>query len=230
MCTIGCAESFAGEKSRFAVVGILIVVPILEFPSDRIVGVVRWNGSRTDERGPVLATRSVVVPDDTPVSLEISSLQGSEPTRGGGWSMIPRQEPVDLAFVRALPTDAIESVSLRSEVETSFEVIAHLAPGLRRLYLTMTRFSDAVLTTVARLNGLTYLQTFGNRFTDRGVQQLATLVNLEHLYLEEDTLSLAAFDFVERLPHLTRLGLQDVPLSEREIEQLRSRLPGVDVG
>jgi hypothetical protein len=105
-----------------------------------------------------------------------------------------------------------------------------LAPGLRRLYLGWTGFSDAVLSTVAMLTGLIYLQTFGNSFTDRGVQQLAALVNLDHLYLEEATLTLAAFDFVDRLPHLTMLGLQDVPLARRDLENLRGRLPGIDVG
>jgi hypothetical protein len=95
----------------------------------------------------------------------VADRRASEAIAGGGWSTIPAQELVDLAFVGDL--------------------------------------------TVAKLTGLTYLQTFGNNFTDRGVQQLATLVNLD-LYLEEQTLTLAAFDFVERLPHLTRLGLQDV--------------------
>lgn len=83
---------------------------------------------------------------------------------------------------------------------------------------------------MAKLAGLCYLQTFGNHFTDRGVRQLAALVNLDHLYLEEETPTLSAFDFVDRLPHLARLGLQDVPLSQRDIEQLRNRLPAVDVG
>lgn len=80
---------------------------------------------------------------------------------------------------------------------------------------------------MATLTGLRYLQTFGNRFTDRGVLQLATLVDLEDLYLEEDTLTAAAFAFVDRLPHLVRLGLQDVAISGPEVEQLRARLPGV---
>jgi hypothetical protein len=114
--------------------------------------------------------------------------------------------------------------------EASFEAVVHLAPGLRRLYLGWTGFSDAVLPSVARLTELIHLQTFGNNFTDRGVQLLGTLVNLDQLYLEEETLTAAAFDFVERLPHLTRLGVQDVPLSQRDMERLRNRLVGVDVG
>jgi hypothetical protein len=205
-------------------------MPLLQFPTDRIVGTVDWDGSWNDEQGPVLATGSVQVPDGVRVSLEVQALRGSEPTGGGGWSTLPVQEPVHLGFIRDLPADGIESVSVRSADEASFEAVVHLDPGLRRLYLGWTGFSDAVLPSVAKLTALIYLQTFGNSFTDQGVQQLASLVNLGQLYLEEETLTIAAFDFVERLPHLTRLGLQDVPLSQRDIEQLRHRLAGVDVG
>ena len=52
---------------------------------------------------------------------------------------------------------------------------------------------------------------------------------LRHLYLEEETLTAAAFAFVDRLPRLVRLGLQDVDLDDAELETLRSRLPGVQV-
>jgi hypothetical protein len=136
---------------------------------------------------------------------------------------------VDLGFLRDLPPDGIKSLHVRAADEASFTAVAHLAPGLRWLYLTWTRFGDAVLPTVAKLTGLVYLPTFGNRFTDRGVRQLASLVNLTHLYLEEETLSFDAFDFVTRLPHLARLGVQDVGLGRREIKRLRERLPAVEI-
>jgi hypothetical protein len=61
------------------------------------------------------------------------------------------------------------------------------------------------------------------------VQQLAALTRLGSLYLAEETLSSAAFDFAASLPHLARLGVQDVPLTEAEIAELRRRLPGVGV-
>jgi hypothetical protein len=206
-------------------------MPILQFPTARIVGTLEWDASWTEERGPVLATGAVQVPDGVEVNLEIRPLLGSEPIDGGSWSMIPAPEPVSFGFVRDLPPDVIASLSVaRSADEGSFDAVAHLAPGLRRLYLGWTGFSDVVLPTVAKLAELVYLQTFGNNFTDGGMQQLAALVSLKDLYLEEETLTLAAFDFVERLPHLTRLGLQDVRLSQRDMEQLRERLSGVDVG
>lgn len=203
---------------------------ILEFPTDRIVGTLDWNGSWSDERGPVLATGSVSVPDAVAVSLEVQAVRGTESTGGGSWTVDVAQDRVDLRFLRDLPANGVESLTVHPSDEATFDAVAHLAPGLRKLYLVWAGFSDAVLETVAKLTGLTYLQTFGNDFTDHGVQQLASLVNLDHLYLEEETLTATAFDFVDQLPHLTRLGLQDVSIIPDEFDRLRARLPGVDVG
>lgn len=96
--------------------------------------------------------------------------------------------PVDLGFVRDLPPDGIEALRIRAASEDSLDALVHLAPGLRRLYLIHTGFTDAALSTIARLHGLVYLQAWGNTFTDAGVQQLVALRNLESLYLEEETL------------------------------------------
>ena len=205
-------------------------MPIIQFPTDRIVGTVEWLGSWTGERGPVLATGSVNVPDDVTVSLDVQAVRGTESSGEDSWTIDVTQDAVDLGFLRELPDTRVESLTLKSSDEATFDAVAHLAPGLRRLYLVWAGFSDAVLETVAKLTGLTYLQTFGNDFTDHGVQQLASLVNLDHLYLEEQTLTAAAFDFADQLPRLARLGLQDVPVSEDELQRLRERLPGVDVG
>jgi len=62
------------------------------------------------------------------------------------------------------------------------------------------------------------------------VQVLAKLRLLESLYLEERSLSAAAFGFVHSLPRLKRLGLQDVPIKPDELAVLQAALPGVDVG
>lgn len=204
-------------------------MPIFQFPFDQIVGTLDWDGSWTDERGPVLATGSVDVPDAVALSLDVQAVRGSESTGGGSWSVDVSMDPVDLGFLRELPADGVESLTLHSNDEATFGAVAHLAPGLRKLYLVWAGFSDIVLETVSKLTGLTYLQTFGNNFTDHGVQRLASLVNLDHLYLEEETLTAGAFDFVDQLPRLTRLGLQDVQFTTDELDRLRSRLPGVDV-
>ena len=61
------------------------------------------------------------------------------------------------------------------------------------------------------------------------MQQLAALTRLENLYLEEETLSAAAFDFAVSLPRLSALGVQDVSLTKAELAELRRRLHGVAV-
>jgi hypothetical protein len=202
----------------------------LRFPTDRVVGTLDWPAPFDPETGPTLATGVVSVPDGIGVCLEVQSLTGSRPTGAGVWELLTDHRPIDLGFLRVLPTDVIESICLtRDVVESSASALAHLAPGLKFLYLPWSNLTDAVLPHVAGLTGLIYLQTFGNQFTDAGVQQLAALQALEQLHLEESTLSVAAFDFATHLPRLERLGVQDVHLSKDELEQLRSRLPRAHV-
>jgi len=76
---------------------------------------------------------------------------------------------------------------------------------------------------------LTYLQSFGNRFTDSGVQQLRMLKNLESLYLEEETLSERALAFATDLPRLSVLGVQDMRIPDPDLRSLQSQLPRVRV-
>lgn len=206
---------------------------IFSFPTDRIVGTLDWVAPWNPETGPTLASGQITVPDGRAVSLEIRPAAGSRPSGGGSWQVLPDTSgrPVDLGFLRDLPGDSIESLSLdRQVLVSSLPAITHLAPGLRRLYLPWCAFDDNALPSIAELTGLTYLQTFGNQFTNRGVQQLAALRQLESLYLEEETLSVAAFAFATQLPRLKRLGLQDVPISDKELDTLRRQLPGVAVG
>jgi hypothetical protein len=146
------------------------------------------------------------------------------------WEITGSNQPADLSFLRQLPADSIAALYLRAPiVPESLAAVPHPAPGLRRLYLSWADLTDDALEHVSKLDGLTYLQTFGNRFTDRGVQQLAALTGLESLYLEEETLTAAAFDFAVHLPYLSRLGVQDVPLTEAELAELRRRLPNARV-
>lgn len=206
---------------------------VLAFPKDEVVGTLEWIGSRIDESGPVLARGTVEVPDGAEVALTITRVVNLERTHDGGWSYGgDADNPVDLAFLEALDPSCVHSLTLGhgNFVERSIRHVPHLAPGLRRLYIVWGGLSDAVLPHVAKLTGLTYLQTFGNQFSDAAVQQLAALQDLEMLYLEEETLTAAGLSFASGLPKLTRLGLDDVQATEDEIEQLRSAMPGVRVG
>ena len=206
-------------------------VRILEFPSDQIVGTVEHVGVWDAERGPLLATGRVEVPDEGFVSLQVLPVAGTRPAGGGGWSIESRDALVDLSFLLDLPDDVVTSVNLDHRVEpASVRHLPHLAPGVQLLYLAHAGLTDEALQWIAQLTNLTYLQAWGNEFTDAGVQQLVGLQQLVNLYLEEESLSLAAFDFVEQLPALERLGLQDVELSDAELAALQARLPGVQVG
>lgn len=206
-------------------------MPTLQFPTGEVVGTLDWVGAWSSEHGPVLATGLVDVPDGKAISLHVQAITGSEPLGDGGWTTHAGDEPVDLSFVRALPADAIESLHLDSTVHAASVVhLRHLALGLRKLYLAWSGLDDEALQQVAQLTNLTYLQTWGNRFTDGAVQALVALQALEFLYLEEESLSPAALAFVDRLPRLRQLGLQDLPITDEELAALRRRLPTVDVG
>jgi hypothetical protein len=214
----------------------------LQFPEDEIVGTLRWVGS-DDGHGPILATGVVDVPDDGPVSLDVMHVVSVEPSSAGspltdvgapkdeaaGWLLRGDGAAVDLSFLRDLPSDSIDSLSL-SKLVQEFVAVVHLAPGLTSLYLADSDLEDEVLSHVARLENLVYLQAWGNRFSDKGVQQLVSLHRLEYLYLEEETLTAAAFEFTPALSRLKRLGLMDVPVTPEELFLLRARLPNVDVG
>jgi Leucine-rich repeat (LRR) protein len=208
----------------------------------------------------VLASGVVTVPDNVEIDLDVMVIEsvrqtdrqhsaihitlttqrqnadGSVETEihedpDGIWELTGGSQPADLGFLRQLPRASITALSLHSPiVADSLAAVTHLAPGLRRLYLASTDLTDEALPHISQLDGLTYLQTWGNQFSDRGVRQLAALTRLESLYLEEESLSAAAFDFAVNLPQLTRLGVQDVPLTEAELADLRRRLPSANVG
>jgi hypothetical protein len=205
-------------------------VVTLIFPSARAMGTVAWP---VPGAAPVLARGVVTVPDGAEVTLDVKvGSQESEVREDPdkGCEITAGSRAADLGFLRQLPADGITNLHLRAPiVPESLAALTHLAPGLRRLYLGWADLSDDALAHVSKLTGLIYLQTWGNRFTDRGVQQLAALTRLESLYLEEETLSAAAFDFTVSLPHLSRLGVQDVPLTQAELTELRRRLPSVGI-
>jgi hypothetical protein len=205
----------------------------LRFPTDRIVGKLDWPGAwEAGGDGPVLATGSITVPDDVDIGLEVAAFASRERASGGGWRLLPDNEhpAVRLDFLLELPRDSIRSLSLRRIVPDTFGAVRHLAAGLERLYIAHADVGDEVLADVAALTNLTYLQTFGNHFTDSGVQVLVALQNLTSLYLEEETLTAAAFAFVRDLARLERLGLHDVPISKRQRRDLQRQFPNIQVG
>jgi len=208
-------------------------MPLLTFPADSNVGRLQGVGIWREHPGPVLAIGEVEVPEGVSISLEVGQIEGVHRRDDGSWAWTNNTDvKVDLGFVELMDPQGLESLQLHGRCfdPESVRHIPHLAPGLKRLYLAFSELSDDGLKHIALLHGLTYLQTWGNSFTDEAVQQLSTLTELEDLYLEEETLTAKAFDFAANLPNLRRLGLQDVSITPEEADALRSRLPRVQVG
>jgi hypothetical protein len=118
-------------------------------------------------------------------------------------------------------------------VPASFGAVAHLAPGLRHLSLTLNCMDDDAVAVVAGLPALESLQIYGGSFTDQGMQQLGRLRNLRDLHIEEEGLTACAFRFAASMPALIRLTgpdeTLDEPMDPAELDKLRRMLPHVSV-
>lgn len=84
--------------------------------------------------------------------------------------------------------------------------LAHVAPGLRRLVLAVTKLQDKVLLTGSRPIGLTYLHTWGGNGASDGVQVLEVLNGVEFLFLEEAPVTFAACRVARSLTTFVSLG------------------------
>ncbi len=201
---------------------------MLTFPDDRVVGHLDWVGAWSVERGFVLATGQVEVPDDQEISLRVMQVTDTE-RHGATWQASGDGSPVDIDFLTRLAPTTLTSLTLGRVTPGSYPAVAHLAPGLRSIHLSWSELTDDMLPHLAKLTRLESLQTYGNFFTDDNVQVLSSLTDLVSLCLEEETLTASAFRFARRLPRLKSLSLQDVQISDTEILQLRAALPGVHV-
>jgi hypothetical protein len=224
-------------------------VPTVTFP-DQPVGTLSWPGSWEDNRGPVIAGGRVDVPEGLAVSLDVAPVADAVPSDDASSSItitVEGQQPVaqtlrswtvnvrtdasvDLAFLESIPPGLINRLTLsRSTQADSLRHLPCLADSLAYLYLAATDLDDAALPHVAELTALVWLQSWGNRFTDSGVQQLASLMRLRWLYLEEETLTVDAFAFTTQLPSLEIVGCSDTDMTSKDLKRLQSKLPGVQI-
>jgi hypothetical protein len=151
------------------------------------------------------------------------------------YSVETGDEPVDLEFLRDLPSDSVRELSLYDVVvPTSFAAVAHLAAGLRDLSLYLddlgddapsviaeltaleslrlhgnddgpSRLDDHALSAIADLPALEYLALLDGSYTEQGLQQLRRLPYLRHLHVEREGLTAPMFQFAASMPALTRL-------------------------
>ena len=234
----------------------------LRFPADFAVGELEWEDAREPGgQGHLLAIGVVEVPDGTSVSLSVgaiaevgvfgpdgtprvtwhqgmpdSATRNSSSVWGGGRALCYVQAgegAVDLGFIQGLPADSVCELALSDDIiPASFAAVAHLAPSLRHLAITLDWLGDDALCVVADLPALESLQLLGGSFTGLGLQRLGRLRNLQALHVEREGLPPSAFGFAAGLPRLTRLtGLDetDNPMPPAELDQLRRMLPAITV-
>jgi hypothetical protein len=202
-------------------------VTTLRFSEGQYKGRLDWVGLSHSTQ--VLAAGSVDVPDDRLVHLFVRRASGRAEIGGGRVASVLR--PVDLTFLRELPPDAIGALNVQGTIlPETFDAVTKLASGLRHLNLGDTELEDSAVPVIGELTRLTHLGSYGNRFTDAGLQQLVSLRELQHLSFEEASLTVAALAFAADLPSLVSLEVWDMQITDEEHAVLRAELPGVAVG
>lgn len=121
-----------------------------------------------------------------------------------GFSVEAGDDAVDLEFVRGLPANSVDDLSVGNVIPASFAAVAHLAPGLRRLGLYIDNLGDDAASVIAQLTALESLALYG----DSAIEDGPGLLN-------DDALSVIA-----DLPDLEYLSLMDGSYTEHGLRQL----------
>jgi hypothetical protein len=133
-----------------------------------------------------------------------------------GYSVRAGEGAVDLAFVRDLPVDSVDSLSVGSVVPASFAEVAHLAPGMRRLNLYIDNLGDDAASVIASLTALESLALYGDSaiwdgpglLNDHALSAIADLPTLEYLSLMDGSYSEHGLRQLIRLPKLRHLHIE----------------------
>jgi hypothetical protein len=145
-----------------------------------------------------------------------SALRNDRSIWGGpgdlSYSVASGEEPVDLAFIRALPADSVSGLSVGRVDPGSFAAVAHLAPGLRRLDVYLDNLGDDAPSVIARLTALESLALYGDpamdggrRLDDHALSVIADLPALEYLSLMDGSYTEHGLRQLARLPTLRHL-------------------------
>jgi internalin A len=101
-----------------------------------------------------------------------------------------------------------------------------LLPALRRLELAQAWITDEGLASIGQLSGLHHLDLEDNRLSDEGVRHLGRLTELQRLSLaQNEAVTDAALDVLERLPKLRELNLHGTSISGPALDAFQARLP-----
>jgi len=133
-----------------------------------------------------------------------------------GFSIEAGEDPVDLEFIRGLPVDSVENLSVGNVIPASFGAVAHLAPGLRRLGLYIDSFDEDAAAVIAKLTALESLALYGDSavndgpglLNDAALSAIADLPDLEYLSLMDGSYTEHGLRQLVRLPKLRHLHIE----------------------
>ncbi|HEX9519755.1 MAG TPA: hypothetical protein VF940_26710 [Streptosporangiaceae bacterium] len=127
------------------------------------------------------------------------------------------EEGVDLEFIRGLPADSVSDLGLGDVVPASFGAVAHLAPGLRDLWVYIDNLGDDAPSVIAELKALERLSLAGHdlpedgpsrRLDDHALSAIADLPALESLSLLGGSYAEQGLQQLRRLPKLRHLHVE----------------------
>ncbi|MCP4640250.1 MAG: M48 family metalloprotease [bacterium] len=178
---------------------------VLQFPANTSLGTLKirkigaeydalpfawWMGDEQSWQDAGPASGAVTIPADHEVRLDVGV------TSAGG-----------LAALKQLPPDALHMLALQNP-ETADRDLRHIEhlTGLRVLYLSWTKVTDAGLDSVKALRDLEKL-TLPGWITTRGVARLSSLSRLKSLHFSETQVTSDFLAMVAQNPALEELGL-----------------------
>jgi hypothetical protein len=138
-----------------------------------------------------------------------------------GYSVEAGEDAVDLAFLRGLPVDSVDNLSVGNVDPASFAAVAHLAPGLRRLGLYIDNLGDDAPSVIAKLTELESLALYGDSaiedgpglLNDHALSVIADLPALEYLSLMDGSYTEHGLRHLVRLPKLRHLHVERADLT-----------------
>jgi hypothetical protein len=133
----------------------------------------------------------------------------------GSHSTDSAQEPVDLEFIRGLPRDSVDDLTVGNAEPASFAAVAHLAPGLRRLCVCLDNLGDDAPSVIADLPAVETLALYGrgnedgpSRLNDHALSVIADLPALGYLSLMDGTYTEHGLQQLSRLRKLRHLHIE----------------------
>ncbi len=167
------------------------------------------------------------------VALALTSCSREAPPVGNA-SVEAKRDAVEATFAEqaeAVSAGTGDSIRLDETLVTDLDIanLAGLDDKLRRINLSHTDLTDAMLKRLTRCEQLEQLRIASPRFTDEGLAVLAEMPRLRYLHLVGSPLADGAVPHLKRLTGLSALYLDGTEITLDGKRELRDALPDTHI-